>query len=228
MFFCIEVGFILYVCCYVKLIQQQIVSLLLLFGLSFILIYVERAITVKHFQTKVKAVSFKLNQFLILLGMHASTFAWLITSMKQLRSFQCSFQLSLHIYCFNTSRLLFNKLRIGINISALAIMTLSITSITLGYVIYLSNLKVNELGVTCIKYQCLQVLGKIELFGGAGVGKTVVIMEFIRNLAIEHGGLSLFAGVGERTREGNDLYSEMQDSSIISLQLLYNQLILAC
>lgn len=65
--------------------------------------------------------------------------------------------------------------------------------------------------------------GKIELFGGAGVGKTVVIMEFIRNLATEHGGLSLFAGVGERTREGNDLYSEMQDSSIISLQLLYHQ-----
>ena len=47
--------------------------------------------------------------------------------------------------------------------------------------------------------------GKIELFGGAGVGKTVVIMEFIRNLATEHSGLSLFAGVGERTREGNDL-----------------------
>ena len=63
--------------------------------------------------------------------------------------------------------------------------------------------------------------GKIELFGGAGVGKTVVIMEFIRNLGTEHGGLSLFAGVGERTREGNDLYREMQDSSIISLQLLY-------
>ena len=59
--------------------------------------------------------------------------------------------------------------------------------------------------------------GKIELFGGAGVGKTVVIMEFIRNLAVEHSGLSLFAGVGERTREGNDLYYEMQDSSIISL-----------
>ena len=152
MFFCIEVGFILYVCCYVKLIKQQIVSLLLLFGLSFILIYVERAITVKHFQTKVKAVSFKLNQFLILLGMNS---IGLITSMKQLRSFQCSFQLSLHISCFNTSRLLFNKLRIGINISALAIMTLSITSITLGYVIYLSNFKVNELGVTCIKYQCV-------------------------------------------------------------------------
>lgn len=61
--------------------------------------------------------------------------------------------------------------------------------------------------------------GKIGLFGGAGVGKTVVIMELIRNLAVEHSGLSLFAGVGERTREGNDLYCEMQDSSIISLTL---------
>jgi F-type H+-transporting ATPase subunit beta len=61
--------------------------------------------------------------------------------------------------------------------------------------------------------------GKIGLFGGAGVGKTVVIMELIRNLAIEHGGLSVFAGVGERTREGNDLYCEMQDSGIISLAL---------
>merc|ERR1719492_414491 len=61
--------------------------------------------------------------------------------------------------------------------------------------------------------------GKIGLFGGAGVGKTVVIMELIRNLAIEHGGLSVFAGVGERTREGNDLYCEMQDSGIISLTL---------
>jgi F-type H+-transporting ATPase subunit beta len=61
--------------------------------------------------------------------------------------------------------------------------------------------------------------GKVGLFGGAGVGKTVVIMELIRNLAVEHSGLSLFAGVGERTREGNDLYGEMQDSSIISLTL---------
>lgn len=61
--------------------------------------------------------------------------------------------------------------------------------------------------------------GKIGLFGGAGVGKTVVIMELIRNLAVEHSGLSLFAGVGERTREGNDLYCEMQDSEIISLRL---------
>ena len=59
--------------------------------------------------------------------------------------------------------------------------------------------------------------GKIGLFGGAGVGKTVVIMELIRNLAIEHGGLSLFAGVGERTREGCDLYCEMQESGIITV-----------
>ena len=57
--------------------------------------------------------------------------------------------------------------------------------------------------------------GKIDLFGGAGLGKTVVIMELIRNLAIEHGGLSIFAGVGERTREGNDLYCEMKESGII-------------
>ena len=69
--------------------------------------------------------------------------------------------------------------------------------------------------------------GKIELFGGAGVGKTVVIMELIRNLGTEHGGISLFAGVGERTREGNDLYREMQESSIIliSLQLLYIEVV---
>lgn len=60
--------------------------------------------------------------------------------------------------------------------------------------------------------------GKVGLFGGAGVGKTVVIMELIGNLAVEHGGLSLFAGVGERTREGNDLYYEMQDSGILSAQ----------
>ena len=59
--------------------------------------------------------------------------------------------------------------------------------------------------------------GKIGLFGGAGVGKTVVIMELIRNLAVEHGGLSLFSGVGERTREGNDLYNEMMESGIIGV-----------
>src|SRR5690554_2993482 len=57
--------------------------------------------------------------------------------------------------------------------------------------------------------------GKIGLFGGAGVGKTVLIMELIRNIAHEHGGFSVFAGVGERTREGNDLYNEMQESGVI-------------
>lgn len=57
--------------------------------------------------------------------------------------------------------------------------------------------------------------GKIGLFGGAGVGKTILIMELIRNIAQEHGGYSVFAGVGERTREGNDLYREMQESGVI-------------
>ena len=57
--------------------------------------------------------------------------------------------------------------------------------------------------------------GKIGLFGGAGVGKTVLIMELINNIAKEHGGVSVFAGVGERTREGNDLYEEMKDSKVI-------------
>ena len=58
--------------------------------------------------------------------------------------------------------------------------------------------------------------GKIGLFGGAGVGKTVLIQELINNIAQEHGGISVFAGVGERTREGNDLYHEMTDSGVIS------------
>lgn len=57
--------------------------------------------------------------------------------------------------------------------------------------------------------------GKVGLFGGAGVGKTVLIMELIRNIAYEHGGFSVFAGVGERTREGNDLWNEMNDSGVI-------------
>ena len=54
--------------------------------------------------------------------------------------------------------------------------------------------------------------GKIGLFGGAGVGKTVIIQELINNIAIKHGGVSVFAGVGERTREGNDLWLELQES----------------
>merc|ERR1719287_119467 len=59
--------------------------------------------------------------------------------------------------------------------------------------------------------------GKIGLFGGAGVGKTVVIMELIHNIALKHGGYSVFAGVGERTREGNDLYHEMMASGVIKM-----------
>jgi len=67
--------------------------------------------------------------------------------------------------------------------------------------------------------------GKIGLFGGAGVGKTVLIMELIHNIATEHGGLSVFAGVGERTREGNDLYREMRESKVLEKTILiYGQM----
>ena len=67
--------------------------------------------------------------------------------------------------------------------------------------------------------------GKIGLFGGAGVGKTVLIMELINNIATQHGGFSVFAGVGERTREGNDLYHEMKDSGVIDkTALVYGQM----
>jgi len=67
--------------------------------------------------------------------------------------------------------------------------------------------------------------GKTGLFGGAGVGKTVLIMEFIRNIASEHGGFSVFAGVGERTREGNDLYLEMSESGVLDkTTLVYGQM----
>ena len=72
--------------------------------------------------------------------------------------------------------------------------------------------------------------GKVGLFGGAGVGKTVIIMELINNIAKAHGGYSVFAGVGERTREGNDLYHEMMESGVINLEgeskaaLVYGQM----
>jgi F-type H+/Na+-transporting ATPase subunit beta len=67
--------------------------------------------------------------------------------------------------------------------------------------------------------------GKIGLFGGAGVGKTVTLMELIRNIAIEHAGYSVFAGVGERTREGNDFYHEMKDSNVLDkVALVYGQM----
>ena len=106
---------------------------------------------------------------------------------------------------FDNTDTLFASIR-AIHKTPVAIMRLSI-SVTL----FETGIKVVDL-LTPYKKG-----GKIDLFGGAGVGKTVVIMEFIRNLATEHGGLSLFAGVGERTREGNDLYYEMQDSSIIEI-----------
>ena len=67
--------------------------------------------------------------------------------------------------------------------------------------------------------------GKIGLFGGAGVGKTVTLMELIRNIAAEHSGFSVFAGVGERTREGNDFYGEMQESGVLDkVALVYGQM----
>ena len=67
--------------------------------------------------------------------------------------------------------------------------------------------------------------GKVGLFGGAGVGKTVLIMELIRNIAYEHGGFSVFSGVGERTREGNDLWNEMKESGVIDkTTLVYGQM----
>jgi len=67
--------------------------------------------------------------------------------------------------------------------------------------------------------------GKVGLFGGAGVGKTVALMELIRNIAIEHSGFSVFAGVGERTREGNDFYHEMKDADVLSkVSLVYGQM----
>ena len=73
-----------------------------------------------------------------------------------------------------------------------------------------------ETGIKVVDLLCpYQKGGKIGLFGGAGVGKTVLIQELIRNIATEHGGYSVFTGVGERTREGNDLYTEMSESGVI-------------
>ncbi|MGB6178778.1 F0F1 ATP synthase subunit beta [Carnobacterium sp.] len=79
-----------------------------------------------------------------------------------------------------------------------------------------SNTSILETGIKVIDLLAPYLKGgKIGLFGGAGVGKTVLIQELIHNIAEEHGGISVFAGVGERTREGNDLYFEMQDSGVI-------------
>jgi len=83
-----------------------------------------------------------------------------------------------------------------------------------------------ETGIKVIDLICPFVKGgKVGLFGGAGVGKTVVIQELIRNIAREHGGYSVFAGVGERTREGNDLYHEMKESGVLKqTSLVFGQM----
>ncbi|MDO4793656.1 MAG: F0F1 ATP synthase subunit beta, partial [Filifactor alocis] len=79
-----------------------------------------------------------------------------------------------------------------------------------------TSAEILETGIKVIDLICpYQKGGKIGLFGGAGVGKTVIIMELINNIAKQHGGLSVFTGVGERTREGNDLYNEMKESGVI-------------
>ncbi|PKI16326.1 F0F1 ATP synthase subunit beta [Colwellia sp. 12G3] len=83
-----------------------------------------------------------------------------------------------------------------------------------------------ETGIKVIDLVCpFAKGGKVGLFGGAGVGKTVNMMELIRNIAIEHSGYSVFAGVGERTREGNDFYHEMNDSNVLDkVSLVYGQM----
>ena len=83
-----------------------------------------------------------------------------------------------------------------------------------------------ETGIKVIDLMCpFAKGGKVGLFGGAGVGKTVNMMELIRNIAIEHSGFSVFAGVGERTREGNDFYHEMTESNVLDkVSLVYGQM----
>ena len=89
-----------------------------------------------------------------------------------------------------------------------------------------SSTEILETGIKVVDLICPYAKGgKIGLFGGAGVGKTVLIMELINNVATQHGGLSVFTGVGERTREGNDLYNEMKESGVINkTALVYGQM----
>ena len=88
-----------------------------------------------------------------------------------------------------------------------------------------TSAEIFETGIKVIDLICPYTKGgKIGLFGGAGVGKTVLIQELISNVANQHGGISVFAGVGERTREGNDLYNEMIESGVIkNTALVYGQ-----
>ena len=89
-----------------------------------------------------------------------------------------------------------------------------------------NNTEILETGIKVIDLICPIVKGgKVGMFGGAGVGKTVVIQELIHNIASEHGGYSVFAGVGERTREGNDLYSEFKESGVIDkVSMVFGQM----
>ena len=89
-----------------------------------------------------------------------------------------------------------------------------------------TSTEILETGIKVVDLICPYAKGgKIGLFGGAGVGKTVLIMDLINNVAKQHGGLSVFAGVGERTREGNDLYNEMKESGVINkTALVYGQM----
>ena len=89
-----------------------------------------------------------------------------------------------------------------------------------------STTEILETGIKVVDFICPYAKGgKIGLFGGAGVGKTVLIQELIHNVAMEHGGYSIFTGVGERTREGNDLYNEMKESGVLSkTALVYGQM----
>ena len=89
-----------------------------------------------------------------------------------------------------------------------------------------TNIEIFETGIKVVDLLAPYTRGgKVGLFGGAGVGKTVIIMELINNIAKGHGGVSVFAGVGERTREGNDLYHEMKDSNVLDkVALVYGQM----
>ena len=89
-----------------------------------------------------------------------------------------------------------------------------------------STTEILETGIKVVDLICPYAKGgKIGLFGGAGVGKTVLIMELINNVAKQHGGISVFTGVGERTREGNDLYNEMKESGVLNkTALVYGQM----
>ena len=89
-----------------------------------------------------------------------------------------------------------------------------------------SEVEILETGIKVVDLICPFAKGsKVGLFGGAGVGKTVILMELIRNIAAEHSGFSVFAGVGERTREGNDFYHEMTDAKVIDkVSLVYGQM----